>query len=147
MTENVSSETRGWFSCWAPACLTQVPIAVISWREIWHIQSISCRVCFWNLQAPVQQVAVSSSQKLQQGWHLVRAPWTANAGKGESEQNCWQETPRVHTDTDRGWKMNPKLCARLTWGVENSSPVSLCFIIAAFPGMFLASTGISKSIA
>lgn len=35
----------------------------------------------------------------------------------------------------------------LTWGFENSSPVSLCFIIAAFPGMFLASTGISKSIA
>lgn len=37
--------------------------------------------------------------------------------------------------------------AFLTCGSENSSPVTSCFTTAAFPGMFLASTGTSRSIA
>lgn len=35
----------------------------------------------------------------------------------------------------------------LTCGSENNSPVTSCFTTAAFPGMFLASTGTSRSIA
>lgn len=67
---------------------------------------------------------------------------------GESE-----EEPGVQTQAHNGQRGQAlegkelRICCFLTWGFENNSPVSLWFIIAAFPGMFLASTGISKSIA
>lgn len=76
---------------------------------------------------------------------VIRAT-TGSGTDAASRQKHACHRPRGHTQKPprpAGARAQPLL----TWGSENSSPVTLCVTTAAFPGMFLARTGTSRSIA
>ena len=138
-----------------PSLNHQIPLSSVPTRQ----HSLDERLGFKNSRTLWHQNRIAlaltpcliSYQKVQFGRVVVGNPYpcmflqigTLRANHKAANYRL-SEPQADENDSDQ---VNTGKLLSFTWGSENSNPVTSCFTTAEFPGMFLANTGTSKSIA